>query len=72
MGTAETSDDAACDRLMWIERVDALLARAEVLTGRARADDAPLSERISLWVEIIAVRQRIAAERRALNAFAGR
>jgi hypothetical protein len=51
------------ERLDWIERVDAVLARAEAVTGAARADDAPLSDRIALWVEIIAVRQRLHDER---------
>jgi hypothetical protein len=46
-------------RLDWIERADALLARAEIVTAAARADEAPLSHRIELWVEIIAVRKRL-------------
>lgn len=55
------------DRLEWIERIDALLERAEVLTSAARAQDAPLAERIGLWVEIIAVRKQLDGERTALD-----
>jgi len=54
------------DRLQWIERIDALLERAELLTGMARAEDAPLAERIGLWVEIVAVRKQLDDERVAL------
>lgn len=71
METAGTAKDAAHDWLAWIERVDALLERAEDVVGLARADDAPLAERIGLWVEIIAVRKRIAVERCALVRAAG-
>lgn len=60
-----TETELADDQLVWIDRVDALLARAEILTGAARADDAPLAERIGLWVEIVAVRKRLKRERLA-------
>jgi hypothetical protein len=56
------------ERLEWIERVDTLLGRAEMLTGAARADDAPLADRLGLWVEIIAVRKQLHRERAALLA----
>lgn len=62
-----TDPALARERLEWIERVDALLARAETLTGMARAEDAPLAARIGLSVEIIALRQEIAMERRSLT-----
>lgn len=61
-----TYTEATCDQLAWLDRVDALLARAEALTGAARAEDAPLGERIGLWIEIIAVRKQLSGERLAL------
>ncbi len=56
------------ERLDWIERVDALLERAELLTGSARAADAPLGQRVGLWVEISAVRRQLDRERTSLLA----
>ena len=58
------------ERLDWIEHVDALLMRAEMLTGSARAADAPLGQRVGLWVEISAVRRQLAHERALLLAAA--
>jgi len=51
------------DREAWLDRVDAALSAAEQLVGAARAADASLAARISLWIEIAAVRQQVADER---------
>jgi hypothetical protein len=51
--------------LMWLEKVDAALAQAEAVTAIARAADAPLAERIGLWVEITDLRRRVQGERLA-------
>jgi len=69
-GYRHTEMATTSDRLAWIERIDALLERAELLTSVARAEDAPLAERIGLWVEIIAVRKQLDGERAALAASA--
>ncbi len=54
------------ERLAWIDAVDPLLARAEAVVGAARADDAPLADRITLWVDIAALRKRLAIERQII------
>ena len=60
------------NRRDWVDRVDALLARAETLVGAARVDDAPLAERIELWVDIVALRTRLQDERVLLADMAAR
>ncbi len=56
-------DDVAATRRAWIDQVDHVLERAEIAIGAARAEDAPLAARIELWVDIVTLRKRIAAER---------
>ncbi len=53
---------------LWLAKLDMLLDRAETLVGAARAEDAPLAERIGLWIEIVALRQRVAAAQAGLSA----
>jgi hypothetical protein len=68
MADSDERNGSQAAQVEWLDQVDALLARAGMLTEAARSGDAPLAERIGLLVEIIAVRQRLQARRAALLA----
>jgi hypothetical protein len=60
-------DQSATVQLGWIDDVDALLARAESVIGMTRADVAPIADRLALWVDIVALRNDLDAERQRLT-----
>jgi hypothetical protein len=60
-------DQSATVQLGWIDDVDALLARAELVIGMTRADVAPIADRLALWVDIVALRNDLDAERQRLT-----